>query len=500
MGGLPALLLVAAAAAPAADAFRFDGPSASAQVNGGAAVLRMGQEVRPGTGHAFLRGEDRVRERELTYGDAGELWLRVSAGKDVYRVELDAVGFPPEAALPAAKRSWWGRGPEAPRRPEQAVEGGVMLGRTVNGDSGLGVAEAPARRAVVALWGVGRLYRNDALVAPRARILAQGFRGGLVTPEGSLRAAAPSGDPELDVFVDHLPPGVSRSGYLHFALDGAAFQEAAARPAVARKAAEPPAKREARETRESRETRETREEKLSRRPTVDEQWDTGLGMLVWREEKRPAAEAPPAPPPEAPGVAEIEEPVPVASEAQPALAPAPAPAPAYAPPEGTAPAQASAPAPSLPAGTLTVLVPPPPLMNVPATPLTAPIQYESGQNGGTIGTGGGGFPVAGYGGGALPGGAAPGTGTGIFSQPPPSPSGVFASSAGPQAPGAPGVPSSGSPGIGGSGFASPGIPATPPVLNNGAASPAGLPGAVVPTPQPINAQPAPTPGAPGPVR
>ena len=107
--------------------------------------------------------------------------------------------------------------------------------------------------------------------------------------------------------------------------------------------------------------------------------------------------------------------------------------------------------------------PPPPLMNVPATPNTAPIQYESGYNGGNIGTGsigGGGFagtttlPPAYGGSGFIPNGP---TGTGIFSQPTPPPSGLFT-----QTSSAP--PASGP-------FASSGIPASPPVLNNGAAPP-----------------------------
>src|ERR1043165_9837717 len=124
MGALSALLLgVAVSAAPANDGFRFDGPSASATVDGGRAVLRAGETVREGKGSAFLRGEDRVAAREMTIGDAGELWMRVTAGADVYRVELDAVGFPPEAALPrAGRQSWWRRQEAAPKGPGRGGE------------------------------------------------------------------------------------------------------------------------------------------------------------------------------------------------------------------------------------------------------------------------------------------------------------------------------------------------------------------------------------------
>src|SRR5689334_4190743 len=111
MGAVSALLVATTvAAAPAPDAFQFDGPSASATVDGGPAALRVGGIVREGTGSAFLRGEDRVRGREMTYGDTGELWVRVRSGAETYRVELDAVGFPPEVALPKEKvglRGWW---------------------------------------------------------------------------------------------------------------------------------------------------------------------------------------------------------------------------------------------------------------------------------------------------------------------------------------------------------------------------------------------------------
>src|SRR5262245_58969085 len=138
MGALSALLLSAAAAvgaapaapapAPGREAFRFDGPAASATADGGPAVLRLGGEVREGRGSAFLRGEDRVRAREMTYGDAGELWMRVAMGGDVYRVELDAVGFPPEQALPkGSRRSWWRKVEAPPPKPERGVEGGVVL-------------------------------------------------------------------------------------------------------------------------------------------------------------------------------------------------------------------------------------------------------------------------------------------------------------------------------------------------------------------------------------
>ncbi|HYV45548.1 MAG TPA: hypothetical protein VFA20_11840 [Myxococcaceae bacterium] len=133
-------------------------------------------------------------------------------------------------------------------------------------------------------------------------------------------------------------------------------------------------------------------------------------------------------------------------------------------------------------GTQTVMVPPPPLMAVPATPLTAPIQYETGQNGGTIGGGmmGGGFGAPPAYGGSGTAGFSPGTG--VFNQTAPLPTGAFA----PTTPG----PTT----------ASPGIPATPPVLNGVApAVPGGAPAVLPQTPQPINAQPAPIPGATAPV-
>jgi len=526
MGALSALLLAAAAAAgpaapaPARDAFRFDGPEASATAGGGPAVLRLGGTVREGAGSAFLRGEDRVRAREMTYGDAGELWMRVAVGGDVYRVELDAVGFPPEQALPkGSKRSWWKRPEGPPRRPEHGVEGGVVLGRVVNGGSGLGLRDMPARRAAVALWGIGRLYRNDELVAARARVAAQALPGAdEVTKEGTLRARARGN--ELDVFVDGVPEGVSKAGFLHFVIEGAAISE----PAPARAVAAGPG---------AEVRKETREERLGRRPTVDEQWDSGRDMVAWRDEERPEqqAAAPARGPGSAPaqggaaygpqgqagtpaqmgpaqgmtvyGPAQATTPGAASAptgpaQATPGAASAPTgPAPSTVPGVGSGLAQgsgASAPAPAptsgpayaasspygVPPGTQTVMQPPPPLMAVPATPNTAPIQYETGQNGGNIGLapiGGGGFAGAGapttggYGGSGFT------PGTGVFGQTTPPPSGVFNPTQ------SPGTPTTGN-------FASAGIPSSPPVLNNGA-----IPTTPPPTPQPLNAQPAPAPGA-----
>jgi len=151
------------------------------------------------------------------------------------------------------------------------------------------------------------------------------------------------------------------------------------------------------------------------------------------------------------------------------------------------PAMASAqPYPETRPGTQTVMVPPPPLMAVPATPLTAPIQYETGQNGGTIGNAqiGGGFgstaPLA-YGGSGSAGFS--NSGTGVFNQTTPPPSGVFI----------PGTPAPTT--------ASPGIPASPPLITTSGTAPvpSGAPPALPQTPQPINAQPAPIPGATAPV-
>jgi len=516
MGALSALLLAAAAAAapaapaPARDAFRFDGPEASATADGGPAVLRLGGTLREGTGSAFLRGEDRVRAREMTYGDAGELWMRVAVGGDVYRVELDAVGFPPEQALPkGSRRSWWRRVEAPPRSPERGVEGGVVLGRVVNGGSGLGLRDMPARRAAVALWGIGRLYRNDELVAARARIAAQALPGQQeVSKEGTLRAR--SGGNQLDVFVDGVRAGVAKAGFLHFVIEGVAISEPAAAGAVA-----------------AGTRSETREERLGRRPTVDEQWDSGRDMVMWRDEQGPARPVAPSAGSEPAQGTAVYGPAPAPTQgsasaqtgaAQPiAQGPgSPAPgsgasaaatgqtsAPAQAAPAyGAAPAPAPATGPAVasslpygiqvPPGTRTVMMPPPPLMAVPASPNTAPIQYETGQNGGTIGLapiGGGGLAgtgastAAGYGGSGFTPGTTPGApaGTGVFGQTTPPPSGAFT----PTQPGAPvpGTPTAGN-------FASAGIPSSPPVLNNGA-----IPTPLPPTPQPLNAQPAPAPGA-----
>lgn len=504
MGAGSALLLAAAfAAAPAPDAFRFDGPSASATVGGGHVALRVGGAVREGTGSGFLRGEDRVRGREMTYGDAGELWMRAQAGGDVYRVELDAVGFPPEAALPrgaGSRRAWWRKPEAAPRRPDGGVEGGVVLGRVVNGGSGLGVRDMPARRAAVALWGIGRVYRNDELVAPRARIVAEALPAEAPPPrEGAL--AAQGTRPELDVFVDQVPAEVAPGGVMHFVLEGAAISEAPAAPVVARRGepaprSEPAARR-----------KETREERLSRRPTADEMWSSGGPMLVWREERAPAPAGAGAPlATSAPSGATTYGPEPAGANAPTSAGEGAAGAAANtagpsAAAYGGAPvggANASSPAmasaqPDTRPGASTVMVPPPPLMAVPATPLTAPIQYETGQNGGTLGMGliGGGGGAAGTYGAPYGYGGSGSAGTGVFNQATPAPSGVFA-----PGPPAPGTPTGGT-------SASPGIPATPPILNNGTTAtppvPSGAPTSLPQTPQPINAQPAPIPGATAPV-
>lgn len=297
MGALSWVVLASVAAAPASAAgVNFDGPSVSGSVHQGAALLRVGDAIQRGEGTASVEGQDRVTGKDLTYGDSAELWMRFQTGKDVYRVELDVAGFPPEQALrPAPRRGSLRRGEGAPVPPERSIEGGVMLGRTVGG-AGEGAWRWPRHRADLQVFGVGRVYRNDEPLDGRVRIQAQLVPAGVLAPNGSLRKDGDEADPELHVIVEGLPGAVAPGGIMHFALDGAVREGEPEGPPL----------------------------------TADQQWESGQPMLVWRDEPGAPAERAPA---EEQAEEESEEAGrPRAEEA----APAPPAEPAYVPPN-TAP-------------------------------------------------------------------------------------------------------------------------------------------------------------------
>ncbi|HEY8209130.1 MAG TPA: hypothetical protein VIG99_16680 [Myxococcaceae bacterium] len=352
MGAVPALLLAAAfAAAPAPDAFRLDGPAASATVDGApAAVVRKKEAAAP-------RPRPETREERLSRRPTPEELWDSGASMIVWREE--------RAPAPGG----------SPTQGSAATSG--QTGASVPGGA---TQESGTTRE-------GAYASREGALGPAEPSAPGGAQGAEATREGVLGPAEPE------------------------ASSGAAPQGSAA---------------------------------------VSGQ--TGASE---------------------PGAAPISGGAytPVAATAPESMTPGPAGSTAYGP-APSAPAYGSP-----PIGPQTILQQPPPLLAIPATPLTAPIQYETGQNGGTIGNGligGGGLGAA-----AVYGGS--GVTTGIFNQATPPPSGVFSGTSPTSAP-------------------TMATPPTPPVLNSASpVVPGGGPTVLPPTPQPLNAQPAPIPGATAPV-
>jgi hypothetical protein len=227
-------------AAPAAGGFTFEGREASARTVSSAGFFAQGPVPYPdlyerGQGSASLTVEDRVGAPGATYGDKAQVEAQFRLGVTEYRVELTQAGFPPPQAAGAAPAQ-----PPVPR-PGHPLEGGVILNRDLNGDSGLGWMATTRVHAAIAVWGVGRVLRNGQLLTDNAVIHVAALSHGAQADDETHRTLplAREGDAELHVLVWNLPLSVEPRGFIQFSfedveimVDGVAVRTVARVPTV----------------------------------------------------------------------------------------------------------------------------------------------------------------------------------------------------------------------------------------------------------------------------
>lgn len=205
--------------------FTFDGPEATARTVGNVGYFTQGAVpftdlFERGTGSAELSVTERIADPRATYGDAGRLVASFDIAGDSYRVELDRPGFPPGPIPPLA----------------QPIAGGVVLNEDIHGGAPLGFSSMSRERAAVALWGVGRVWRNGELLTDSAIIHAAALAWGAHADDDTFRvlAVARPGDTELDVLVWNLPRELEPRGFIQFDFEDVAITVAGADvPAVA---------------------------------------------------------------------------------------------------------------------------------------------------------------------------------------------------------------------------------------------------------------------------
>ncbi|QRK07995.1 hypothetical protein JQX13_49935 [Archangium violaceum] len=205
--------------------FTFDGPEATARTVGNVGFFTQGPTpftdlFERGTGSAELSARDRISDARALYGDAGSLVATFDIAGDSYRVELDQVGFPPAQAL--AGKSMTGA---LPPPPAQAIAGGVVLNQDMHGGAPLGAPNMSRVRAAVALWGVGRVWRNGQLLTDTAVIHAAALERGAHADDDTFRTlpVARPGDTELDVLVWNLPREAEPRGFIQFDFEDVAI-------------------------------------------------------------------------------------------------------------------------------------------------------------------------------------------------------------------------------------------------------------------------------------
>ncbi|RYZ38528.1 MAG: hypothetical protein EOO71_23645 [Myxococcaceae bacterium] len=212
------------AAAPGGDGFTFEGREASARTEqpGGYFIqgsLPFSDLAERGTGQASLSVVDRVGMANATFGDKAQLTASLRIGGSDYRVELTQAGFPPAQAM--------ARAPEGPlpRPPPHLIEGGVLMGTQLYGDSGIGWRATTRAHAAMAVWGIGSVWRNGTLLTDSALVHAAALDAGTFADDDTkriLREARP-GDTELVVVVWNLPPQQEPRGFLQFVFDEVAI-------------------------------------------------------------------------------------------------------------------------------------------------------------------------------------------------------------------------------------------------------------------------------------
>ena len=206
-------------AAPAAGDFTFEGPEATARTRSSVGFFAQGAAPFPnfferGYGSAELTVMDRTVAPGASYGDTARLAARIRVGGVEYQVELTQAGFAPQQAGSAAA--------ERPLpRPGHSVEGGVILDRDVNGNSGLGWPVTTRVHAAAAVWGVGSVSLNGRLITDSAVIHVAALSHGAQADDDThlTLPVAREGDTELHVLVWNLPTSAEPRGFIQFSFD-----------------------------------------------------------------------------------------------------------------------------------------------------------------------------------------------------------------------------------------------------------------------------------------
>lgn len=225
MAGILSSLVLTGLLSAAPVGFSFDGPEATARTVGNVGYFTQGPApftdlFERGRGSAELSVRDRIADPRATYGDSARLVATFDIAGDTYRVELDRAGFPP--------------GPIG--APAQPIAGGVVLNQDIHGGAPLGSYSMSRERAAVALWGVGRVWRNGELLTDSAVIHAAALAWGAHADDDTFRVlpVARPGDTELDVLVWNLPRGLEPRGFIQFDFEDVAITVAGTDvPAVA---------------------------------------------------------------------------------------------------------------------------------------------------------------------------------------------------------------------------------------------------------------------------
>jgi hypothetical protein len=206
-------------AAPVAGDFTFEGREATARTRSSAGFFAQGAVPFPnfyerGLGSAELTVVDRTAAPGASYGDTARLDARFRLGGVEYQVELTEAGFPPQQAGGAAVER------QLPR-PWHSVEGGVILDRDLNGNSGLGWPATTRVHAAAAVWGVGRVSLNGRLITDSAVIHVAALSHGAQADDDThlTLPQAREGDAELHVLAWNVPTSVEPRGFIQFSFD-----------------------------------------------------------------------------------------------------------------------------------------------------------------------------------------------------------------------------------------------------------------------------------------
>ncbi|WP_255654005.1 hypothetical protein [Corallococcus sp. EGB] len=212
------------AAAPGGNGFTFEGREASARTEQPdgyffQGTLPFGDLTERGTGQATFSVEDRVGIPNATFGDKAQLSASLRIGGTEYRVELTQAGFPPVQAMPRVPA-----GP-LPPPPPHLIEGGVLMGTPIYGETGIGWRATTRAHAAMAVWGIGSVWRNGTLLTDSALIHAAALDAGTYSDDDTKRLMreARLGDTELVVVVWNLPLQAEPRGFIQFLFDNVAI-------------------------------------------------------------------------------------------------------------------------------------------------------------------------------------------------------------------------------------------------------------------------------------